>query len=151
MPNAAATRTGLAPAIRLGTLARAAPLMPMKAAMMTSGMMIEMIVRGWRSRRVSDSCSAVTSSSGSKMADESLVRFGLGACRDRVQAGADLHRPGTYRVLRSTRHRPKVLPAGIAHRGAPPGVPVGPASGLTRPLPRVRWTSLATGVQRRTK
>ncbi len=64
MPKAAATRTGLAPAIRPGTLASAAPLMPMKAAMMTSGMTIEMIVRGWRSRRESEICSAVTSSSG---------------------------------------------------------------------------------------
>ena len=152
MPNAAATRTGFAPAMRPGTFASAAPLMPMKAAMMTSGMRIEMIVRGWRSRRDSETCSAVISSSGSTGAGRGPVGgLGVGACRDRVQAGADLHRSGRYRVARSTRHRPKVLPTGIAHRGRPSGEPARPASGLTRPLPRVRWTSLATGVHRRTK
>ena len=113
MPNAAATRTGLAPAMRPGTLASAAPLMPMNAAMMTSGMRIEMIVRGWRSRRESETCSAVISSSGSTGADADAS---AGSVSGRAGTAS---RPGLISIAPDATGPPG--PPAIGRRSSPPG------------------------------
>ena len=105
-----------------------------------------MIVRGWRSRRESETCSAVISSSARRERPRTVDGLGVGACRD-------ASRPGLISIAPDATGSPGPLaigrrssPTGIAHRGRPSGEPAGPASGLIRPLPRVRWTSLATGV-----
>ena len=90
--------------------------------MMTSGTAIDRIVRGWRSRRSSDICSAGGTSTGSS---------GL------IRASASSSRVSPMRV--------EVVVRVLGHRLAPV------LSGARRrPLPRIDWIILASGVQART-
>ena len=69
---------GLAAAISAGTLDSCCQLSVTKTTMIPSGIRIEMMVRGCRSRRPSEICSGVTSSSTGPPIGGSAAPFGAG-------------------------------------------------------------------------
>ena len=97
--------------------------------MIASGTTIERIVRGWRSRRASET----GATSDSSMSGTGSRVSGHRAPEGVVERGGGLHGVGPYRARAAVRHRTKVLPvACVAHGAAPAGAPARPMAGRGR-------------------